>query len=66
MRIASLPTHTVEALVDLFAELRHQYLITFEPGERAGWHPLEIRTRKKNLVVRARSGYSAGPARSES
>ena len=45
---------------DLFTELRHQYVITFEPGARAGWHPLEIRTRKKSHAVRARSGYMAG------
>ena len=64
MRIVSLPLHTTEAVTDLLAELRHQYLITFEPGERAGWHPLEIRTRKKNLIIHARSGYTAGPARS--
>ena len=32
---------------------------------RPGWHPLEIRTRKKNLIVHARSGYMAGPARVE-
>ena len=66
MRISSEPEHTVEAIQDLFAELRHQYLITFEPGERPGWHPLEIRTRKKNLVVHARSGYMSGPSRTES
>jgi VWFA-related protein len=66
MRIASLPAHTSAAIADLFAEIRHQYLITFEPGERAGWHPLEIRTRKKNLIVHARSGYVAGPTRSQS
>ena len=64
MRIASMPEHTVEAIGDLFLELRYQYILTFEPGERAGWHPLEIRTRKKNLVVHARSGYTAGPSRS--
>lgn len=64
MRIVSLPAHTTVAITDLLAELRHQYLITFEPGERAGWHPLEIRTRKKNLIVHARSGYTAGPSRS--
>lgn len=64
MRIVSLPAHTTEAITDLLAELRYQYLITFEPGERAGWHPLEIRTRKKNLIVHARSGYTAGPSRS--
>jgi hypothetical protein len=65
MRIASIPAHTVEALQDLFTELRHQYLITFEPGARPGWHPLEIRTRKKNLVVHARSGYMSGPSQSQ-
>ena len=65
MRVASAPAHTVVALQDLFAELRYQYLITFEPGTRPGWHPLEIRTRSKNLIVHARSGYMSGPARSE-
>ena len=38
-------------------ELRHQYLMAFEPGGQTGWHPLELRTRVPNLVVRARSGY---------
>jgi VWFA-related protein len=65
MRIASIPAHTVTALRDLFTELRHQYLITFEPGTRPGWHPLEIRTRKKNLIVHARSGYMSGPSQSQ-
>jgi len=41
-------------------ELRHLYLIAFEPGRDAGWHPLEIRTRQKDMVVRARGGYVAG------
>ncbi len=58
---ASVPSHTSVAVQSLMAELRHQYLITFEPGERPGWHPLEVRTRKKNLVVHARGGYMAAP-----
>jgi len=62
MRVASEHVHTIEALQDLFLELRHQYLITFEPGTRPGWHPLEIRTRNKNQIVHARSGYISGPA----
>lgn len=62
MRIASVPAHTVVAVQDLFAELRYQYLITFEPGTSPGWHPLEIRMRNRNLIVHARSGYLAGPA----
>jgi VWFA-related protein len=66
MRIASAPAHISVAVQDLFEELRHQYLISFEPGSRQGWHPLEIRTRKKGLVVHARGGYMSGPSRSGS
>ena len=66
MRIASEPLHTQEAIESVFLDLRWQYVITFEPGARPGWHPIEIRTRKKDLIVRARSGYMAGPAQSES
>jgi VWFA-related protein len=60
MKIASVPAHSLEAIRDLFAELRYHYVITFEPGARPGWHPLEVRTRNKNLTVHARSGYMAG------
>jgi Ca-activated chloride channel family protein len=38
-------------------ELHQQYLLAFEPSREPGWHPLELRTRRTNLVVRARSGY---------
>lgn len=66
LRFASVPSHLVEALRDLFTELRFQYLITFEPGVRPGWHPIEVRTRKKDLTVHARGGYMSGPLRSGS
>ena len=65
MRVASLPEHVKTGVTDLFEELRYQYLITFEPDPTPGWHPLEIRTRNKNLTVLARGGYMSGPARSE-
>ena len=65
MKVASAPAHALEAIRDLFAELRYHYVITFEPGTRPGWHPLEVRTRNKNLTVHARSGYISGAARSE-
>ena len=42
------------------SELRHQYVLAFEASARAGWRPLEVRTRKDSLTVRARSGYSGG------
>ena len=45
-------------------ELRHLYLIAFEPGAEPGWHPIEIRTSKdKDFVVRTRGGYVAGAVR---
>ena len=57
---ASVPSHTSVALQSILGELRHQYLLTFEPGVRQGWHPLEVRVKKRNLVVHARGGYVAG------
>ncbi len=62
MRIASAPAHSVEAARDLVGELRYQYLITFEPDPRPGWHPLEVRTRDRDLSVHARGGYMSAPA----
>jgi Ca-activated chloride channel family protein len=47
-------------------ELRHQYLIAFESSGKPGWHPLEVRARAKDLIVRARSGYIAGQSRPNS
>ena len=41
-------------------ELRHQYLLAFESSGRPGWHSLVVRSRVKDLTVRARSGYVAG------
>ncbi len=41
----------------IVSELRQQYLIAFEPDERPGWHPIDLRTRNEHLIVRTRSGY---------
>jgi len=56
---ASSAASTSAAARSIVDELRHVYLIAFEPGAAAGWHPLEIRTTRKNTVVRARGGYLA-------
>jgi VWFA-related protein len=66
MALTSEREDTAKALADLMGNLRHKYVISFEPGARPGWHPLEIRTRNKHLTVHARSGYLAGPARTGS
>jgi Ca-activated chloride channel family protein len=57
--VASSPAQASLAARQIVEELRHQYLIAFEPGGKPGWHPLEIRARDRKLVVRARSGYFA-------
>jgi VWFA-related protein len=55
--VASSPARNSTAARQIVTELRHQYLIVFEPDLRPGWHAIDIRTRQKDLVVRARSGY---------
>jgi Ca-activated chloride channel family protein len=61
--VASQPAQASLAARQIVTELRNQYLIVFEPGEKPGWHPLELRLRQRGLTVRARSGYYAGQTR---
>ena len=51
------PEQAAQTALELVTELRQQYLIAFEPDLRPGWHPIELRTTRENLVVRTRSGY---------
>jgi Ca-activated chloride channel family protein len=62
---ASTPSDTSKVARQIVRELRQQYLIAFAPSSGAGWHPIEIRTTKKNLTVRARGGYVAGASRGD-
>ena len=61
--VASTPAQRSIAARQIIDELRHQYLIAFESSGKPGWHPLVVRARNKDLVVRARSGYIAGQSR---
>jgi hypothetical protein len=61
--VASSPSQRSGAARQIVDELRHQYLIAFESSGTPGWHPLEVRARQKDLVVRARTGYVAGQSR---
>ncbi len=58
MFVVDTPASASLAARRIVAELRSHYLIGFEASDRAGWHPISIRTRKAGLVVRARSGYA--------
>ena len=62
--VSSTPANTSVAVRQIVSELRHQYLIAFEPTGAAGWHSLELRTHRRDLVVRARTGYMAGQVQS--
>jgi Ca-activated chloride channel family protein len=48
------------AIQQFIDELRHQYVLAFEPSDVEGWRRVEIRTRRPGLTVRARSWYRAG------
>jgi Ca-activated chloride channel family protein len=61
--VASTPGQRSVAARQIIDELRHQYVIAFESSGKPGWHPLVVRARNKDLIVRARSGYIAGQSR---
>jgi VWFA-related protein len=56
------PATSMAAAGQVVNELRQQYLIAFPPGLTPGWHAIDVRTRQKNLIVRARSGYVVSAA----
>jgi VWFA-related protein len=58
--VTSAPAHESVAARQIVDELRHQYVISFSASPAAGWHPLNVKTRDRDLTVRARRGYAAG------
>jgi VWFA-related protein len=63
LSLVSAPAHASQAARDLITELRHQYLLAFEAAREPGWYELDIRTRRRELTVRARSGYLSQSSR---
>lgn len=57
---ASAPAHASIAARRIVDELRHQYVLAFEASNAGGWRRVEVRARDPKLIVRARTGYSAG------
>jgi VWFA-related protein len=58
--MTSSPAHESIAARQIVDELRHQYVIAFASSAGSGWRPLTVKTRDRDLTVRARSGYAAG------
>ena len=57
---ASSPSLVSQSTNRLLEELRHQYLIAFEPGTTGGLRRIEIRARNNDFKVRSRKWYSTG------
>jgi Ca-activated chloride channel family protein len=64
--VVSSPAQRSVAARQIVENLRHEYLIAFQPSGKPGWHPLVVRALNKDLVVRARTGYVAGQSRPNS
>ena len=58
--ITSAPAHESIAARQIVDELRHQYVLAFPASAERGWRPLDVKTKDRDLIVRARSGYTAG------
>ena len=58
--VASTPAHASVAAREILGELRHQYLLAFEPGA-PGWHALTVRATNRGYSVRARTSYLSAP-----
>jgi len=56
----SAPAHQSVAARQIVDELRHQYVLAFNASAAAGWRALDVKTKDRDLTVRARSGYAAG------
>jgi len=54
------PSLVHQSTTRLLDELRHQYLIAFEPAAASGLRSIDIRARDTDLKVRSRRWYSSG------
>ena len=59
LRHVTATEQAVQAAAALVAELRQQYFLAIESAPSSGWYRLDVRTKRKGLTVRARSGYFA-------
>jgi Ca-activated chloride channel family protein len=56
----SAPAHMSVASRQIVDELRHQYVLAFSASPEKGWRRLDVKTKDRDLTVRARSGYNGG------
>jgi len=63
--VAPTPALVVAATNRLLDELRHQYLIAFEPTPAGGLRSIEIGVRNRDMKVKARRWYAPAPGTGE-
>ncbi len=52
---------------NLIVAMRQQYFLAIESSTAPGWYPIEVKTKRRGLTVRARAGYVAdGPTANQS
>jgi Ca-activated chloride channel family protein len=56
---AATPEQITAAVEMLLSELRQQYFLAIDASAKPGWHRIEVKTRKRGLSVRTRSGYTS-------
>lgn len=51
-------------LLQVLQEFRQRYVVSYTPRgvSRDGWHALQVKVKGRNLSIKARPGYLAGPA----
>jgi VWFA-related protein len=57
---ASTLGETGAEVIRMVSELRQQYVLAIEAASQREWHRLDVRVKKKDAVVKARSGYFGG------
>jgi VWFA-related protein len=58
--MTSAPAHMSVASRQIVDELRHQYVLAFTASPDQGWRRISVKTKDRDLAVRARTGYSGG------
>jgi VWFA-related protein len=50
------------AIDQLLAAMRHQYVLAIESSPAPGWYPIDVKTKRKGLIVQARRAYLSDSA----
>jgi hypothetical protein len=58
----TMPDQASVATRELLATMRQQYFMAIESSSAPGWYALEVKTKRRGLIVKSRRGYFADVA----